>query len=215
MDQRLERILPRVQKPARYTGGEYNAVIKDKAEINIRFALCFPDTYEIGMSNLGCRILYGVMNQEPDIWCERSFAPWGDMEAEMRKAEIPLYALESGDPLAQFDAITKIAAEGPGVIVGRCADYVLKDRPGVTHIFIYASEERRIARIMRVEKVDREHARELIRKTDRQRRSYYNFFADGNWGMRSNYDLMLRTDGRRPEDVADIIIAFAKMRADG
>ena len=117
--------------------------------------------------------------------------------------------------LAQFDAITKIAAEGPGVIVGRCADYVLKDRPGVTHIFIYASEERRIARIMRVEKVDREHARELIRKTDRQRRSYYNFFADGNWGMRSNYDLMLRTDGRRPEDVADIIIAFAKMRADG
>ena len=117
--------------------------------------------------------------------------------------------------LAQFDAITKIAAEGPGVIVGRCADYVLKDRPGVTHIFIYASEERRIARIMRVEKVDREHARELIRKTDRQRRSYYNFFADGNWGMRSNYDLMLRTDGRRPEDVADIIIAFAKMGADG
>lgn len=103
--------------------------------------------------------------------------------------------------LAQFDAITKIAAEGPGVIVGRCADYVLKDRPGVTHIFIYASEERRIARIMRVEKVDREHARELIRKTDRQRRSYYNFFADGNWGMRSNYDLMLRTDGRQPEDV--------------
>ena len=105
MDQRLERILPRVQKPARYTGGEYNAVIKDKAEINIRFALCFPDTYEIGMSNLGCRILYGVMNQEPDIWCERSFAPWGDMKEEMRKAEIPLYALESGDPLAQFDAI--------------------------------------------------------------------------------------------------------------
>mgnify|MGYP004674254887 FL=1 len=105
MDQRLERILPRVQKPARYTGGEYNAVIKDKAEINIRFALCFPDTYEIGMSNLGCRILYGVMNREPDIWCERSFAPWGDMEEEMRKAEIPLYALESGDPLAQFDAI--------------------------------------------------------------------------------------------------------------
>ena len=105
MDQRLERILPRVQKPARYTGGEYNAVIKEKAEVNIRFALCFPDTYEIGMSNLGCRILYGVMNQEPDIWCERSFAPWGDMEEEMRKAEIPLYALESGDPLAQFDAI--------------------------------------------------------------------------------------------------------------
>lgn len=117
--------------------------------------------------------------------------------------------------LAQFDAISKIASEGPGVIVGRCADYVLKDRPGVIHIFIYASEERRVARIMRVEKVDRERARELVRKTDRQRRSYYNFFADGNWGMRSNYDLMIRTDGRRPEDVADAIIAFAKMRADG
>ena len=115
----------------------------------------------------------------------------------------------------QYKIITELAEQGPCVIVGRCADYVLKDRPGVTHIFIYASEERRIARIMRVEKVDREHARELIRKTDRQRRSYYNFFADGNWGMRSNYDLMLRTDGRRPEDVADIIIAFAKMRADG
>lgn len=117
--------------------------------------------------------------------------------------------------LAQFDAISKIASEGPGVIVGRCADYVLKDRPGVIHIFIYASEERRVARIMRVEKVDRERARELIRKTDRQRRSYYNFFADGNWGMRSNYDLMIRTDGRRPEEVADAIIAFAKMRVDG
>ena len=116
--------------------------------------------------------------------------------------------------LAQFDAISKIASEGPCVIVGRCADYVLKDRPGITHIFVYASEERRIERIMRVEKVDREHARELIRKTDRQRRSYYNFFADGNWGMRSNYDLMIRTDGRRPEEVADAIISFARMRTD-
>ena len=116
--------------------------------------------------------------------------------------------------LAQFDAISKIASEGPCVIVGRCADYVLRDRPGITHIFVYASEERRIERIMRVEKVDREHARELIRKTDRQRRSYYNFFADGNWGMRSNYDLMIRTDGRRPEEVADAIISFARMRTD-
>ncbi len=105
MDQVLERILPRVQKPARYTGGEYNAVIKDRAEVAIRYALCFPDTYEIGMSNLGCRILYGVMNQEPGVWCERSFAPWGDMEEEMRKANLPLYALESGDPLSRFDII--------------------------------------------------------------------------------------------------------------
>lgn len=114
--------------------------------------------------------------------------------------------------LAQFDAIGKLASEGLCVIVGRCADYVLKNRTGVTHVFIYASEEHRIERIMRVEGVDRERARELIRKTDRQRRSYYNFFADGNWGMRVNYDLMLRTDGRRPEDVADAIISFAKMQ---
>ena len=105
MDQILERILPRVQKPARYTGGEYNAVIKDRAEVDLRYALCFPDTYEIGTSNLGCRILYGVMNEEPGVWCERSFAPWGDMEDEMRKAGLPLYALESGDPLDRFDII--------------------------------------------------------------------------------------------------------------
>ena len=105
MDQILERILPRVQKPARYTGGEYNAVIKDRAEVDLRYALCFPDTYEIGMSTLGCRILYGVMNEEPGVWCERSFAPWGDMEDEMRKAGLPLYALESGDPLDRFDII--------------------------------------------------------------------------------------------------------------
>ena len=105
MDQILERILPRVQKPARYTGGEYNAVIKDRAEVDLRYALCFPDTYEIGMSNLGCRILYGVMNEEPGVWCERSFAPWGDMEDEMRKAGLPLYGLESGDPLDRFDII--------------------------------------------------------------------------------------------------------------
>jgi len=105
VDKRLERILPRVQKPARYVGGEYNAVMKDKSEVDVRFAFCFPDTYEIGMSNLGMRILYGVMNDMPGVWCERVFAPWGDMEEEMRKAEIPLYALESGDPIRDFDII--------------------------------------------------------------------------------------------------------------
>lgn len=111
--------------------------------------------------------------------------------------------------LAQFDAIGKIAAEGPCVIVGRCADYVLKGKTGVAHVFIYASMEKRIERIMRVEKVERDRARELIRKTDKQRKSYYNFFADGNWGLRSNYDLMLRTDDRSPQALADMIIAFA------
>lgn len=105
MDQRLERILPRVQKPARYTGGEYNQIIKDKAEVNLRMAFCFPDIYEIGMSNIGMRILYSVMNQMPGVWCERVFAPWGDMEQEMRAAGIPLYALESGDPVSDFDVL--------------------------------------------------------------------------------------------------------------
>lgn len=105
MDKRLERILPRVQKPARYTGGEYNQIIKDKAELDLRMALCFPDTYEIGMSNLGMKILYGVINEMEGVWCERAFAPWGDMEAELRGAGIPLWALESGDPLTEFDAL--------------------------------------------------------------------------------------------------------------
>ena len=105
MDKRLERILPRVQKPARYVGGEYNAVMKDRSEVDLRFAFCFPDTYEIGMSNLGFRILYGVLNEMPGVWCERAFAPWTDMEAELRAAGLPLCALESGDPVGEFDVI--------------------------------------------------------------------------------------------------------------
>ena len=105
MNRTLEHILPNVQKPARYTGGEYNAVVKDKKQIKTRFALCFPDTYEIGMSNLGCRILYGVMNQRSDVWCERCYAPWGDMEEEMRREGLLLYGLESGDAIADFDII--------------------------------------------------------------------------------------------------------------
>ena len=105
MDKRLERILPRVQKPARYTGGEYNQIIKDKAAVDIRLAFCFPDTYEIGMSNLGMSILYYTMNSLDFVWCERVFAPWGDMYEEMNRAGLPLYALESGDSLDQFDAL--------------------------------------------------------------------------------------------------------------
>ena len=105
MDKRLERILPRVQKPARYTGGEYNQIIKDKTKVDIRLAFCFPDTYEIGMSNLGMSILYHTMNSLDFVWCERAFAPWGDMYEEMKKADIPLYALESGDSLQDFDAL--------------------------------------------------------------------------------------------------------------
>ena len=105
MDRRLERILPNVQKPARYTGGELNEIIKDKRGVKLRMAFCFPDVYEIGMSNLGMRILYGVINNEPDIWCERVFAPWGDMAEAMREQGIPLYALESGDPVSEFDVL--------------------------------------------------------------------------------------------------------------
>ena len=105
MDHELEKLLARVQKPGRYVGGEYGAVHKDRSEVDCRYALCFPDTYEIGMSNLGIRILYGVMNQIPGVWCERVFSPWGDMADEMRRAGLPLYALESGDPIAQFDLI--------------------------------------------------------------------------------------------------------------
>ena len=105
MDKRLERILPKVQKPARYTGGEYNQIIKDKEKVELRVAFCFPDTYEIGMSNLGMSILYHTMNSLPYVWCERVFAPWGDMYDEMKKAGQPLYALESGDSLDKFDAL--------------------------------------------------------------------------------------------------------------
>ena len=105
MDKRLERILPRVQKPARYTGGEYNQILKDKSQVELRLAFCFPDTYEIGMSNLGLSILYHTMNSLDFVWCERVFAPWGDMYEEMKKAGIPLYALESGDPLSAFDSL--------------------------------------------------------------------------------------------------------------
>lgn len=100
-----QRILPTVQKPARYTGGEWGEVQKNKENIRVRVAFCFPDTYEIGMSNVGMRILYGVMNEMDGVWCERVFAPWGDMEAEMRKHSLPLWALESQDPVSVFDMI--------------------------------------------------------------------------------------------------------------
>lgn len=101
----LHRILPTVQKPARYTGGEYNEVKKNKADVRVRVAFCFPDTYEIGMSNVGMRILYGVMNEMDGVWCERVFAPWGDMEDAMRRHNLPLWALESQDPVRDFDMI--------------------------------------------------------------------------------------------------------------
>lgn len=105
MDKRLERILPKVQKPARYTGGEYNQITKNKDEVELRLAFCFPDTYEIGMSNLGMGILYSTMNELPYVWCERVYAPWGDMYEQMKQNGVALYALESGDPISEHDVL--------------------------------------------------------------------------------------------------------------
>ena len=101
----LHRILPGVQKPARYTGGEFNEIQKDPDSVRVNVAFCFPDTYEIGMSNVGMRILYGVMNEMEGVWCQRVFHPWGDMEAEMRKHKLPLWALESQKAVKDFDMI--------------------------------------------------------------------------------------------------------------
>ena len=101
----FEKILRKVQKPGRYAGGELGAVYKDKSRVQVRFAFCFPDTYEIGMSHLGMKILYGLLNEDPSIWCERVFAPWVDMEEQMREHDIPLFALESRDPIREFDFI--------------------------------------------------------------------------------------------------------------
>ena len=100
-----KRILPTVQKPARYTGGEWGEIKKDLQDVRVRVAFCFPDTYEIGMSNVGMRILYGVMNEMEGVWCERVFAPWGDMEEAMRQHNLLLWALESQSPVKDFDMI--------------------------------------------------------------------------------------------------------------
>lgn len=101
----VEPLLKKVQKPARYTGGELNSVIKNKDNIRLRYAFCFPDSYEIGMSHLGLKILYSLVNARDDAWCERVFAPWDDMENLMRENGIKLYGLESGDPICDFDLI--------------------------------------------------------------------------------------------------------------
>ena len=105
LNKKLDKILPKVQKPGRYVGGELNSVIKNKEDVDVRFAFCFPDTYEIGMSHLGIKILYSIFNNVDYIWCERVFAPWIDMEQAMIENGIPLYGLESGDPVSEFDFI--------------------------------------------------------------------------------------------------------------
>lgn len=103
--ERLSGILKSISKPGRYTGGEYNQIIKDKQKVDVRFAFCFPDTYEIGMSNLGVRILYEALNRVENVWCERVYAPWTDMDEQMKTYGIPLSAHESGDPLHMFDIV--------------------------------------------------------------------------------------------------------------
>ena len=105
MNKNISTILKAVSKPGRYSGGEYGQIIKDKKDIKARFAFCFPDTYEIGMSNLGVRILYGALNEHDDIWCERVYTPWIDMQEQMKAHDIPLTACESGDELKAFDFV--------------------------------------------------------------------------------------------------------------
>lgn len=104
-EKRFEQLLLSVQKPGRYSGGEINSVIKDKNKVDVRFAFCFPDTYEIGMSHLGMKILYSLFNEREDIWCERCFAPWIDFEKVMRENGIELFGLESREPIKNFDFI--------------------------------------------------------------------------------------------------------------
>ena len=103
MQKNISTILKKVQKPGRYTGGEFGQIIKNKDDVKMRIAFCFPDTYEIGMSNLGVKILYGALNEMKDVWCERAYAPWADMEEEMRKNIVSLFTLESKDEIKEFD----------------------------------------------------------------------------------------------------------------
>ncbi len=98
-----DEILLQIDKPARYIGGEVNTVMKDPAKVDIRFAMCFPDVYEIGMSHLGIQILYDMFNRHENIWCERVYSPWTDLDKIMRSRHIPLFALESQDPVREFD----------------------------------------------------------------------------------------------------------------
>ena len=98
-----DEILLNIEKPARYTGGEVNSVMKDTEKVDIRFAMCFPDVYEIGMSHLGIEILYDMFNRREDVWCERVYSPWVDLHKIMKEQQIPLFALESQEPVRKFD----------------------------------------------------------------------------------------------------------------
>ena len=100
-----DEILMKVDKPARYIGNEFNSVMKDTSQVNIRFAMCFPDVYEIGMSHLGIQILYDMFNRMDDVWCERVYSPWPDLHEIMKQENIPLFGLESQEPIKNFDFV--------------------------------------------------------------------------------------------------------------
>ena len=103
--EKIEKLLLWVKSPSRYIGGELNSVVKDKSKVDVRFAFCFPDSYDVGMSHIGMKILYSLKNSRENWWCERVFAPWTDFEELMRENDIPLYGLESLDPIREFDFI--------------------------------------------------------------------------------------------------------------
>ena len=122
----LEPLLLKVRSPSRYIGGELNSVVKNKQDVDVRFAFCFPDSYDIGMSHLGMKILYALKNKRDDFWCERVFAPGLDLEELMRKHDIPLYGLESLDSLDEFDFVAAVGevvgVAGGEVVEGDDAD---------------------------------------------------------------------------------------------
>ena len=105
LSDKIEQLLMKVQKPAMYMGGEFNSVMKDPASVKMRYAFLFPDTYDVGMSHLGMKILYHTINKRPDAWCERVFSPWVDMADLMRENDIPLFSLESRTPVKDFDMV--------------------------------------------------------------------------------------------------------------
>ena len=126
-------ILLKIEKPARYIGGEVNSVMKDKNDVDIRFAMCFPDVYEIGMSHLGIQILYDIFNRREDVWCERVYSPWTDLDKIMREEDIPLFALESQDPVREFDFL------GITIQFEMCYTNILQVLE-LSHIPLHASE---------------------------------------------------------------------------
>ena len=108
-----DEILLKIEKPARYIGGEVNSVMKDKEQVDIRFAMCFPDVYEIGMSHLGIQILYDMFNRRDDVWCERVYSPWTDLDKVMREEKIPLFALESHGSLTSWASPSSMRCATP------------------------------------------------------------------------------------------------------